>query len=83
MIMLLCFIPPVLQSLFKIHQGKLFGTPEKIALANIKVLNTKDDEEHYFSNFDSDTQFAVFDNSANVNIWNCFVDFANTCHKAV
>ena len=55
----------------------MFGTPEKIALANIKVFNTKNDEEHYFSNFDSDTQFAVVDNSANVNIWDSLKDFAN------
>ena len=77
MIMTLCFLPPLIQSLFRIHKVKFFGQPQKKAYANIKVFNTKNDEEHYFSNFDSDTQFAVADNSANVNIWNCLADFVH------
>ena len=34
-------------------------------------MNTQDEENNIFSNFDSDTKLAVWDNSANVNIWNC------------
>ena len=48
-----------------------------MALVNIQVLNTQDEEKKYFSNFDSDTKLAVVDNSANVHIWNSLKDFVN------
>ena len=67
LIMILCFIPPILAAMFKINKVKVFGTP-KVALVNVQVLNTQDEEKNYFSNFDSDTKFAVVDNSANVHI---------------
>ena len=76
LIMILCFIPPILAAMFKINKVKVFGTP-KVALVNVQVLNTQDEEKNYFSNFDSDTKFAVIDNSANVYIWNSINDFVN------
>ena len=76
--MILCFLPPFLEAFIKIHKAKLFGKPGKVALVNIhKVLNTQDEERHYFSNFDPDTKLMVLDYLANVNIWNCHKDFVN------
>ena len=77
LIMILCFIPPILAAMFKINRVKVFGTPKKVALVNVQVLNTQDEEKNYFSNFDSDTKLAVVDNSANVHIWNSLKDFVN------
>ena len=76
MIIILSFVPPFLTAFMKIHQVKIFGRSTKNANVNIhKVLNTQDEENNYFSNFDYDTKLAVLDNSANVNIWNCISDF--------
>ena len=62
----------------KDSQSQTIWETRKFSLVNIhKVLNTQDEERHYFSNFDSDTKFVVIDNSANVNIWNCLKDFVN------
>ena len=77
----LSFIPPFVTALLRIPVAK-FAPKQQVKnstrCVNVSVkraLNTQEDNDGYFSNFDSDTKLAVIDNAANVNVWNCKEDF--------
>ena len=88
----LSFIPPFVTALMRIpvakftHKQQVKNITRCVNVSVKRALNTQEDNDGYFSNFDSDSKLAVIDNAANVNVWNCkedFVEFRPLCPNMI
>ena len=70
----LSFIPSFVTALIRIpvakltHKHKIQNNKQCVNVSVLRAHNSQEDDDGYFSNFDSDTKLAVIDNAANVNV---------------